>query len=131
LLTQERKVRSLRVENIRLRTAFEEISGIPVIRAAGEIDIYTVPDFKVAINEAIDGGAKRLIVDLTDVSYMDSGGFGTLLGATKRLRPQGGSICLVGCSQAVWRMLKITRLDTIFAVYPTLNDAVDRFPDLQ
>ncbi|MHB1000539.1 MAG: STAS domain-containing protein [Armatimonadota bacterium] len=114
----------MRVENIRLETAMKEVSGIPVIKATGEIDVYTVPEFKSSINKVIDSGAKDLIIDLTDIDYMDSGGFGVLLGATKRIRLKNGVILLAGCSDAIERMLKITRLDTIFGMFPNIDDAV-------
>lgn len=114
----------MRVESIRLETSVGEVSGIPVVKVAGEIDVYTVPEFKSAVNKAMEAGAKYLVVDLTDVGYMDSGGFGTLLGATKRLKPKGGGIDLVGCSEAIERMLRITRLDSIFGVYGTVDEAV-------
>lgn len=115
----------MRVESIRLETAMKEVSGVPVIKASGEIDVYTVPEFKTAIYDVIDSGADNLIIDLAEVDYMDSGGFGTLLGATKRVRPKGGGIVLVGCSDAIERMLKITRLDDIFGVYNNIDDAVN------
>ena len=114
----------LRVESARLEAAVKRVSGLPVVRVAGEIDIYTAPEFKSAINEAVSSGATDLVVDLTDVSYMDSSGFGTLLGAAKRLTPKGGSVNLVGCSKAIERMLKITRLDTIFRMFSDVDDAV-------
>jgi anti-sigma B factor antagonist len=117
----------VRLESIKLETAVSEISGLPVLKVAGEIDVYTAPEFKSAINAVIESGHKDLIVDLTDVSYMDSGGFGALLGATKRMRPRGGGINLVGCSEAIERMLRITRLDTIFGVFCEVDDAVRAF----
>lgn len=115
----------LKLEGIKLETAINEVSQVPVVRVVGEIDVYTAPDFKSAINKVIDSGATKIVIDLTDVSYMDSSGFGTLLGATKRIRPKGGAISLIGCSEAIERMLKITRLDTIFGMYPTVDEAVE------
>lgn len=115
----------MRVEDVRIKLDLDEVSRIPVLRVTGEIDVCTAPEFKSVINKAIFAGATNLIVDLTDVSYMDSSGFGTLLGATKRIRPRGGTVTLVGCSEAIERMLKITRLDTIFGVYPCVEDAVE------
>lgn len=112
------------MESIRLEVIPEENQGVPVIRFSGEIDVYTAPMFKKAIYEAIDSGKKHIVVDLTNVSYMDSSGFGTLLGATKRLRPVGGSLSLVGCNDVITRILKITRLDTIFRMHPSETDAV-------
>lgn len=114
----------MRIEDVRIKLDLDEVASIPVVRVTGEIDVCTAPEFKSAINKAIFSGAKNLIVDLTDVSYMDSSGFGTLLGATKRIRPRGGSVSLVGCSEAIERMLRITRLDTIFGLYPQVDDAV-------
>jgi anti-sigma B factor antagonist len=113
------------MENIRLEVETRESQGLPVIDVGGEIDVYTVPMFKKAISEAIDRGHRHLLIDLADVTYMDSSGFGTLLGATKRLRPYGGSLSLIGCNEVITRMLKITRLDTIFAMYETEGQATE------
>lgn len=114
----------MRVEDVRIKLDLEEISDIPVVKVTGEIDVSTAPEFKSVINKAVIACATDLIVDLTDVSYMDSSGFGTLLGATKRIRPRGGTVTLVGCNPAIERMLKITRLDTIFGMFPRVDDAV-------
>ena len=115
----------LRVENIRLETEVGEMADVPVLKVAGEIDVYTAPELRAAINEAIGSGATDLIIDLTDVGYMDSSGFGMLLGAAKRVKPKGGTINLVGCSEAVGRMLSITRLDTVFGVFSEVKQAVE------
>lgn len=113
----------MRVEKIRIETAMRTEGGIPVLGVTGEIDVFTAPEFKNAINRAIESGTTDLVIDLTQVSYMDSSGFGTLLGATKRVRPKGGSISLVGCSEAIERMMKITRLDTVFNLFATIDEA--------
>ena len=55
---------------------------------------------------------------------MDSSGFGTLLSATRRLKPRNGSLRLVACNDAISRMLQITRLNTIFDVYETEEEAI-------
>jgi len=115
----------LRVESVRLETATYEVAGTPVIDVSGEIDVYSAPELKSAINKAIDSGAANLIVDLADVGYMDSSGFGILLGATKRLRPKGGRINLVGCGEGIERMLRITGMDTVFGLFPNVEGAVD------
>jgi anti-sigma B factor antagonist len=112
------------MENIRISSRVRETEGLPVIDVSGEVDIYTTPQFKEAVNEILQQGHIHIIINLTDVSYMDSSGFGTLLSATKRLRPQNGGIYLVGCNEAVSRMLDITRLNTIFTVVHTEEEAV-------
>jgi anti-sigma B factor antagonist len=114
----------VRLDDVRIETEMEKIADVPVVKVTGEIDVYTAPEFKSALNKAIETGATNLIIDLTNVSYMDSSGFGILLGATKRVRPKGGTINLLGCSEAITRMLKITRLDTIFGIHCGIEDAL-------
>ena len=111
----------------RLELGWRTEDGIPVIDVSGEIDVYTVPKFKEQLAELIDNENRFLIVNLKKVLYMDSSGFGALLGATKRLRPDGGALGLVGCNQVITRMLKITRLNTIFQMFETEQEAIATF----
>ncbi len=120
------EVEQLRVEKIRLETAIRTEADVSVLGVVGEIDVFTAPEFKRAINNAIESGVTDLVIDLSQVSYMDSSGFGTLLGATKRVRLKGGSINLVGCNEAIERMMKITRLDTVFNLFRTVPEAAAR-----
>lgn len=112
------------MEGIRLETGLKEIDGTKVLDVAGEIDVYTAPQFKEAVNGIIAAGQKHLIIDMGAVTYMDSSGFGTLLSATRRLRPQGGTINLVKCNTSIDRILKITRLNTVFATFDNVEDAI-------
>ena len=112
------------MEPTRLFLSHRFEQGVPIIDVDGEIDVYTVPRFKDKLKELIEDGRKHLLVNLSKVSYMDSSGFGALLGATKQLRPDGGTLGLVGCNQVIARMLKITRLNTIFDMYDTEEEAI-------
>jgi len=112
------------VEGIRLETGLKEIDGTKILDVTGEIDVYTAPQFKEAVNGIIAAGQKHLIIDMGDVTYMDSSGFGILLSATRRLRPQGGTINLVRCNTAIDRILRITRLNTVFATFDNVDDAL-------
>jgi len=110
--------------SIRLETAFRDVDGEKVLDVVGEIDVYTAPKFKQAVNEMLDAGQKHLLINMAGVTYMDSSGFGALLSATKRLKPEGGTVNLVSCSPAIDRILRITRLNTVFATFDSLEDAV-------
>lgn len=112
------------LEGIRLETEVREIDGVSVLKLNGEIDVYTAPQFREAISALITSGQKNLVIDLADVSYMDSSGFGALLSATKKLKPTGGSVILVQCNSAIDRILRITRLDTVFGTYKSVDEAV-------
>jgi len=112
------------MDNARIETSLRRHDDVPVLDVIGEIDIYTTPQFKDAVSAAIDEGKPSIIINMTQVSYMDSSGFGTLLSATKRLRPVEGGLYLTGCNEAITRMLQITRLNTIFGIYATEEEAV-------
>ncbi len=112
------------METMRIETSLRHLDGIPVLDVTGEIDIYTTPQFKEAVSAAIDENKPAIIINMTQVTYMDSSGFGTLLSATKRLRPLDGALYLTGCNESIQRMLQITRLNTIFGVYGTEDEAL-------
>lgn len=112
------------MDNVRIETSLRHHDDVPVLDVTGEIDIYTTPQFKNAVSAAIDEGKPSIVINMTQVTYMDSSGFGTLLSATKRLRPVEGGLYLSGCNEAISRMLQITRLNTIFGIYATEDEAV-------
>ena len=112
------------MENVRIETSLRHRDGVPILDVVGEIDIYTTPQFKEAVSAAIDEGRPGIVINMTQVTYMDSSGFGTLLSATKRLRPVDGALYLSGCNEAITRMLQITRLNTIFGIYATEEEAI-------
>ena len=112
------------METLRIETSLRHEDDIPVLDVTGEIDIYTTPQFKEAVSAAIDQNKPAIVINMANVTYMDSSGFGTLLSATKRLRPLDGALYLSGCNEAIQRMLQITRLNTIFGVYATEAEAL-------
>jgi anti-sigma B factor antagonist len=112
------------VDNLRLQTQVREDGPYPVLKVDGEIDVFTAPLFKQAVVNLVAAGHRHLFLDLRGVSFMDSSGFGALLGATKRLRPEGGSLSLIGCNRTIQRMLHLTRLDTILSMYESEEEAM-------
>ena len=112
------------MESITLDTSTRDSDGLQILDISGEIDIYTTSQFKEAVNKIIATGQKHLVINMERVTYMDSSGFGTLLSAQKRIRPEGGTINLVKCNSPITRMLRITRLDTIFGAYISEEDAM-------
>jgi anti-sigma B factor antagonist len=109
---------------LRLGLDVQRVAGLPVLLVNGEIDIYTAPLFKQAVVGLVSEGAKDVVIDLSGVTFMDSSGFGTLLGATRRLRPTGGGLHLASPNSTIQRMLRLTRLDTIMQIYETRDEAV-------
>ena len=99
-------------------------SGAHVIAVAGEVDIFTAPELKRAIGSAIDGGARELVIDLTETRFLDSTALGVLIGAVKRLRPLEGRLMIVNTEPSTSKTFEITGLDQIFAIVETRDDAL-------
>jgi anti-sigma B factor antagonist len=70
---------------------------------------------------------KRIVLNLSGVTYIDSGGLGTLVGVYSSARAQGADIKLTGLGQRLRDVLSITKLATVFEVYDTEQEAIAAF----
>jgi anti-sigma B factor antagonist len=95
-----------------------------VIELGGEIDLYTAPEFKERMAEIIDEGKTRVVVDLSDATFIDSTTLGVLVGGVKRLRPAGGSLALVCTDENIIKIFEITGLDRVFPIHDTRDEAL-------
>lgn len=95
-----------------------------VIELGGEIDLYTAPEFKERMVQLIEDGKKRIVVDLSDATFVDSTTLGVLVGGVKRLRPAGGTLALVCTDQNITKIFEITGLDRVFPIHDTRDDAL-------
>ena len=99
--------------------------GIHVVAVAGEIDLFTAPEFKQHLVRAMEGGATRLVIDLSATTFIDSSSLGVMIGAHRRLRERGSSLVVVCDNEAIVKTFKITGLDGVFTLVPSLDDALD------
>src|SRR5438128_727104 len=90
-----------------------------VISLSGEVDLYTAPEFKQQLLEVIGQGAKEIVVDLTETTFIDSTTLGVLVGGIKRLRPNDGELSLVCSERNITKIFEITGLDRVFTIHPT------------
>jgi len=100
-------------------------SDVAVVVLAGEVDLYTAPRFMDVLLQAIDDGAVRVVVDLADVTFIDSTALGVLVSGGKRLHKRSGSLA-IGCpDEKIRRILEITGLDTVFGVFASRREAIE------
>lgn len=95
-----------------------------VVHVGGEIDVYTAPALRDKLDEQIESGAHDLVVDLQNVTFMDSTGLGVLVGRLKLVRTHDGSLSLVCSNDRVLKVFAITGLDKVFRIYPTVEQAL-------
>lgn len=94
-----------------------------IVRVGGEVDVYTSPQLKAALITAVGDGCPVIIVDLDKVGFIDSSGLGVLVGALRRAREAGGDLRIVSARDTVVKIFRITGLDRVFPIYPTLDEA--------
>jgi anti-sigma B factor antagonist len=95
-----------------------------VVHVTGEIDVYTAPILREELATLIDAHHTDLVVDLSDVSFMDSTGLGVLVGALKKIKTVGGDLRLVIDQEKVLKVFRITALTQVFPIYSTVDEAL-------
>jgi anti-sigma B factor antagonist len=95
-----------------------------VISLAGEVDLYTAPEFKQQLLDVIGTGAKKVVVDFSNTTFIDSTTLGVLVGGVKRLRTNEGQLSLVCSDRNITKIFEITGLDRVFTIYGTRDEAV-------
>lgn len=98
--------------------------GLVVVVVHGEVDIRTAPELRDCLGQIIDDGASRVVLDLSDVEFVDSTALSVMVGAHKRLAKQGSPLSVVAGGDAVRRVLSVTGLARVFTVHDSRADAL-------
>lgn len=96
--------------------------GVVVARVEGELDLATCPDFQEAMGSTDPGG--RLVVDLTECTFLDSSAIRVLTATARAAEAAGGSVSLVANDPGIRRVLEIAAIDTVLPVHETLDSAL-------
>jgi anti-sigma B factor antagonist len=106
-----------------LSLAARTVAAHTVLEVGGEVDVYTAPRLRERLIELVESGARDVVVDLGRVDFLDSTGLGVLVGALKRLRAAGGTFSLVCAKEPLLKIFRITALDQVFPIHPTVEAA--------
>ncbi len=101
-----------------------EVGGRTVVSASGELDAHAAPALEAEVGPVSTRPGCALIVDLTDVSFIDSTGLGVLVTALKHTREAGGSLDVVVAAPRVLKVLALTGLDVVIPLHATLDEAL-------
>jgi len=97
-----------------------------VINVRGEIHVSTAPQFSECLTEALADGKTAVVLDLSEVEFIDSTGLSVLLNGLRRVIRRQGSLALVCSNPTVLRLFQITRLDGTFDIHPAREPALAR-----
>jgi anti-sigma B factor antagonist len=102
-----------------------------VLRASGEIDIYTAPQLREYVIKLVAEGVRYIVADLREVDFLDSTGLGALVGSLKRLRERDGSLTLVTAADRILTIFRLTGLGRVFTLHSSVPDAIGGDPHWQ
>ncbi len=92
-------------------------NGVLVVDVSGDLDARSAGDLKLALNEKIEGGSVWVLVNLSEVPYMDSAGLGVLVSGLKNTNRQNGDLRLWGLQPDVRNIFELTRLNKVFQIF--------------
>jgi len=107
---------------------YHEIDAdVLILTADKDLDSHVRPGFADDLQRVIDSGVRKLIIDCSRLGYVSSIGIASLIRLYKRVVERGGQVKLSGVQAPLSRLLEITRLNQVFQIYPTLDDALAAF----
>ena len=94
-----------------------------ILTLDGEFDLSSAPVVRAALDNAVDSGTRRIVIDMLDCRFIDSTGLGVLLHTAKRIEAAGG-MALVCVDEQIRRLLGLTMIDRTIPVFATRDDAL-------
>ena len=101
--------------------------GVTIVRVEGQLIVGNRQELKALIQEALEGGHRKFLVDCTDTGYIDSSGLGALVTISKKVRESGGELRLAGLNDDLRSLFELTKLDALFHIATTVADGLKGF----
>jgi anti-anti-sigma factor len=98
-----------------------------IVRLNGRLDLLSAADVKGRLGQVVADGARRVVVDLGEVPFIDSSGLGALIGGLKAARQAGGDLRLARPAQQAQTILELTTLNRVLRPYATVEEALAGF----
>jgi len=105
----------------------EEANDVLIVDVAGDLDARSAGDLKLTLNEKIEGGKVWILLNLSEVPYMDSAGLGVLVSGLKNTNRQNGDLRLWGLQPDVRNIFELTRLNKVFQIFDDEASALASF----
>ena len=102
-------------------------NGVVVVQVEGQLIVGNRHELKDLVQAAVERGERRLLIDFSGTGYIDSSGLGALVSISKRVREKGGELRLSGLNDDLRSLFELTKLDTLFAITETPEQALTSF----
>lgn len=102
----------------------EGMAGVRLLEVEGFVDASNTARLEQALDEEIQRGSHHLVVDLGEVDYVSSAGWGVFISAVRRLRDRGGDLCLVRMQAEVAGVFELLEFHTILSAHASVEEAL-------
>jgi anti-sigma B factor antagonist len=103
----------------------KDVAGILMVTPLGKrIDASSSPEFKSFIISRIDAGRTKILIDLSEIDFVDSSGLGTIVSVQKALKDKG-DIAISGLRETVRTIFHLTHMEEIFKVFASTEEALN------
>ena len=101
--------------------------GVAVLKVEGQLIVGNRQELKNLVQEGLDQGERKFVIDCSTTGYIDSSGLGALVSLSKKVREQGGELRIAGLNEDLRALFELTKLDTLFHISPTPDEALAGF----
>lgn len=105
----------------------KDAGGVLVVRVEGQLIVGNRQELKQLIQSALEAGDRKFLLDFSATGYIDSSGLGALVSIAKNVREQGGELRLAGLNEDLRSLFELTKLDSLFAIADTPDQALANF----
>ena len=102
-------------------------AGVTIVRIDGQLIVGNRQELKTLIQEGLDRGERKFMIDCSETGYIDSSGLGALVSLSKKVRELGGELRIAGLNEDLRSLFELTKLDTLFHISPTAEEALAEF----
>lgn len=102
-------------------------AGVAILRIEGQLIVGNRQELKTLVQEGLDRGDRKFLIDCSQTGYIDSSGLGALVSLSKKVREVQGELRISGLNEDLRALFELTKLDTLFLISPTAEDALAAF----
>jgi anti-sigma B factor antagonist len=104
-----------------------DANGVTMIVVEGQLIVANRQDLKQIVQDALDTGARKFVIDFGPTAYIDSSGLGALVSINKKVRESDGELRLAGLNEDLRSLFELTKLDTLFTITGSAPEALAGF----
>ena len=107
--------------------AIGKVGDVTVVDVEGQLIVGNRQELKQKVLDELERGDRQFLVDFSRTGYIDSSGLGVLVSLSKKIREHGGELRLANLNEDLKTLFELTKLDTLFQISETREQALDSF----